>query len=154
MPTPGQTRATIDSRLVGKLAAIAARQDAFYHAAVGADMHGTPIERRKYAQVLLSHTLVPSDGMALLPDRRMEHPSDQAETGADLGIPAVPTMETLEVHCYDGPQGVGYVVFASAVLGGRLWRRAINVGPETWREDGWRDVTPEGTPYMATSSRT
>ena len=44
------------------------------------------------------------------------------------------------VDVYDGPQGVGYVTWYEIKKGKDLYRKAINVGPETWREQDWTAV--------------
>lgn len=45
----------------------------------------------------------------------------------------------VSVDEYDGPLGRGYVV--NAVTADGVWRRAVNVGPETRHERAW-ELTP------------
>lgn len=44
------------------------------------------------------------------------------------------------VDVYEGPEGTGYVTWYEAKRGKDLYRKAINVGPETWREQDWTAV--------------
>ena len=102
-----------------------------------------------YVQQLASHTTPPADGQLVAPDRLNAGPTDQAEKLADFWqdaklAPALPY--SFRVDVYDGPQGPGYVVTASAILSGQLWERAINTGPETYREQPWTLVLPERGP--------
>lgn len=51
-----------------------------------------------------------------------------------------PTGYTCWVDVYGGPLGVGYVINYEVQRGGRPWRKAINFGPERWREQDWTAV--------------
>ena len=42
-----------------------------------------------------------------------------------------------EVHEYDGPQGRGWCLMATAQIGKLTMRRVVHHGPETWREAPW-----------------
>lgn len=44
------------------------------------------------------------------------------------------------VDVYEGPQGIGYVVTYEIDKGGVLFYKAINKGPETYREQDWTEV--------------
>lgn len=46
-------------------------------------------------------------------------------------------MADLRVDVYQGPDGPGFVVMAETIHNGIVWRRAVNVGPESWRESDW-----------------
>ena len=44
------------------------------------------------------------------------------------------------VDVYEGPKGIGYVVNYEVQRGGKPWQKAINYGPEDWREQDWTEV--------------
>lgn len=102
--------------------------------------------RGVYYQTLESHTTPPADGQLVAPDRLDARPTDQAEKlevfwGEAKLAPELPY--SFRVDVYDGPEGHGYVVTASAILAGELWQRSVNTGPETWRELAWHIVPPD-----------
>jgi len=126
--TAEEIRGTVDTRLVGRWSEIQQAQ-AGYHAT-----HG------RYAQGLLTHSSIPADGVEAAPDRKHAKPTDQAESWEQLSNLPATMMSALRLDVYDGPEGVGYVVVVGVRIGGRLWQKRINVGPETWRAHGWREV--------------
>lgn len=44
------------------------------------------------------------------------------------------------VDVYEGPQGIGYVVNYEVQRAGKPFRKAINQGPETFRDQDWEEV--------------
>jgi hypothetical protein len=98
---------------------------------------------RKFFQGLATHSTVPGNGSVAAPDWLDRHPTDQKESwpasifSASTTIPAA-----VEIHTYDGPSGKGYVIFLRVTINGRLWERAINSGPERYREQAWTIVQP------------
>lgn len=59
-----------------------------------------------------------------------------------IGVTSVPFGGTLKtaIDEYKGPYGVGYVLRSSYAMSGSKWIRAINVGPEYWRNRAWIEV--------------
>lgn len=103
-----------------------------------ASLHGG-----KYYQALDSHATPPADGKLETPDKLQTGPTDQAEK-ADLlwAVAELPSKlaYSVRIDTYDGPQGRGYVVTLTADVGGRLWVRHFNTGPEGWRDQPWAEV--------------
>ena len=50
------------------------------------------------------------------------------------------------VDVYDGPQGIGYVVNYEVQRSTKTYRKAINFGPETHREQDWEEVVEPTVP--------
>lgn len=97
----------------------------------------------RYYQALDSHTTPPTDGKLELPDKLQTGPTDQAEKANLLWAMAeLPSKlaYSVRVDVYDGPDGRGYVVTLTADVGGRLWARAFNNGPERWRDQAWAEL--------------
>lgn len=44
------------------------------------------------------------------------------------------------IDVYDGPLGKGYVINYECVRGGKLIQKAVNFGPEEWREQDWKEI--------------
>ena len=91
----------------------------------------------RYFQGLPSHTATPADGNDAAPDSLTATPSYQTDSWASLGGFPATTKSVIECHQYDGPLGKGYLVFLTVLVGGRRWRRAIEFGPETFRNAAW-----------------
>lgn len=93
-----------------------------------------------YWQGLRTHGLLPKDGAAAAPDKSRK-PSDQVEDWNAAGVSLPSTMVVaVQVDNYDGPSGQGYVVIAEVELAGRVWRRALGIGPEA-RSHDWQKVS-------------
>lgn len=134
MPTAAQIQQQIDQRLSGNWSKIVAAQDSY----LAANGH--------YAQALPAASRRPVDGEEVAPDRLDASPTDQAESWRDLAdrygltIPST-FMSLLRIDVYKGPGGKGYVVHAEhATADGRIFRKSVNVGPETWRDHPWHEV--------------
>lgn len=67
-------------------------------------------------------------------------PSDVGKSWADLGLPDPDPQYECWIDVYDGPSGKGYVINYEFNKGGTLIRKALNVGPEEWREKDWEEV--------------
>lgn len=73
-------------------------------------------------------------------------PTDVAKAWADLkeqgkqGPPPVPAGYACWVDVYDGPLGAGLVVNYETTRKGVAFRKAINLGPEEYREQDWAEV--------------
>lgn len=128
-PSGAQTRAAIDAAVALHWTKIANWMNTY---AAG---HGG-----RFFQGLRSHTAVPANGLSAAPDRLSARPTDQAETLAALwGGAELPGLVpfALTVNVYDGPAGRGWEAVIEMVDNGQLWRRVVNSGPETWREQPW-----------------
>ena len=131
-----QVRTAVDAWLTAKLPDLTAAQNAYFAT------HG------RYWQGLLSHISAPAhtdshDGEAA-PDRMASKPTDQAESWSDV-LPGWATVRfpgRLQVDVYDGPSGKGWVYIADVMHNGTRFRRIVNVGPETFRTQGWYQVIP------------
>jgi hypothetical protein len=125
MPTLQETTDAIDAAFAGLVGSIQQQQEA-YRAARG-----------RYFQGLWSHAAPPADGASAVPDQLTAHPDYQAESWADMqGFPAT-TQARACCDQYRGPAGEGYVFTMQLLWQGTLWQRAVNFGPEDYRDDGW-----------------
>jgi hypothetical protein len=100
--------------------------------------------RGKYFQALTSHSVVPN-GLGYA-DMLAQHPTDQTETLADFwNYAQLPEKVgySFSVDIYDGPLGRGYVLVVKADVGGTIYTRAENSGPENWRTTEWAPVLGE-----------
>lgn len=131
VPQPESIRRDVDTALNAHLAKLLAFEADYVRS------HG------RFFQALPSHTAPPADGARVSPDQLSAGPSDQAEKADYLWQQlkldaALPYSSRVDV--YDGPRGAGYVLIVSATLGGQLWERSVNTGPETYREQPWHAV--------------
>lgn len=102
----------------------------------------------KHWQGIRCISTIPADGGTLATDLTVK-PTDQSEdwtniNGAGQGVSVDATLPVcLQVDTYNGPQGHGYVVSGLVVENTRTFSREVNIGPETYREHDWIDITPE-----------
>ena len=138
MPTLNQMRNAIDNFVTNKWSTIVARQENFR------------TNRGRYWQGLPTHLVCPAhsnstDG-SKTGDRLGESPDDQGQFSTWLNVFPEWLTELLpacvRVDTYDGPQGQGWVLTVEATHNGRLYRRSQNVGPESFRTQGWHEVPP------------
>lgn len=130
-PIPETVKLDIDGALTDHLAKLLAFEADYFNT------HG------RFFQALDSHTTPPDDGKLIAPDQLSAGPTDQVEKDdylwQQLALdPALPYSSRVDV--YQGPEGWGYVLTVSAVLDKQLWERAVNTGPEAWREQPWHAV--------------
>lgn len=114
MSMNAELQATLDAALATLLADLTAAQTAYHDALVGEGEEQAP--RGKYAQVL------------------------PAGTWAALGMAAPNIGCTVWVDEYVGDDGLGWLLNAEAVDGGVTYRRVMQRGNETWREQAWAEV--------------
>lgn len=106
-------------------------------------------EQNRYLQGLISHTVIPQHsgtgrGADATPDNLIAVISDQPHTLDNRLPPGIkgqkwPCAVVLDV--YQGPQGWGWVatlMFRHTATPGQVHERAINFGPETYRNFGWK----------------
>lgn len=126
MATPAQIRQAVDDRLAALWTAIQ-NKEAQYAAAHGG----------RYWQGRVTHSVIPADGATATPDIGTATPTDQPDPWP-LALRQVAMEMALAINCYSGPQGDGYVATVFVSINGTVWRRAAQVGPETWRQHGWQ----------------
>lgn len=127
MPTLAQIRQAVDDRLVTLWGVIQARQDNY-----AANHNG------RYWQGLYSHSITPADGLEVVPTIGLTCPTDQQGEPYPLAIRTALLPMALRIDVYDGPEGTGYVATVYVTVQGVTYTRAAQVGPETWRQYGWR----------------
>jgi hypothetical protein len=141
VPTLNQVRNAIDNWVTNRWATVVARQEN-YRANKG-----------RYWQGLRTHLVPPAhanntDG-SRVGDNLNANPTDQFESW----LAVFPEWLTellpacVRVDVYDGPSGQGWVLIVEATHNGNLWRRRVNVGPETSHALPWTQVPvrPNGT---------
>lgn len=137
MATLNQTRNAIDTFISNNWATIVARQENFR------------TNRGHYWQGVRTHTVTPThtnstDGSSE-PDRLDDSPSDDLFAKWSAAFPewaGTKLGACLKVDTYDGPLGVGWALTIEVIHNGNLYRRCLNVGPETNRAYGWQLITP------------
>ena len=131
MATIAQLRTRVDDFIANRLPLIVARQENFR------------TNRGRYWQGLLTHTVVPAhtnsaDGDSIA-DGLVQTPTDSLDNWAavfpEWTADSIPCA--LRVDIYDGPSGKGWVLFIFVRFNGQLYRRGLNVGPESSRSHGW-----------------
>lgn len=131
MPTPAQIKQAVDDKLLQLWAAIQSKEDDY------ASSH-----RGRYWQGLITHSVLPADGISTLPDVGTKAPTDQpAPWPLALRNTTMPMAIIIDV--YDGPLGVGYQATVKVIVAGTIWARTAQVGPENYRTQGWREVTAQ-----------
>lgn len=135
MPTLAQVRATVDNWVDTRWPTVVARQETFF------------ANRGRYWQGLITHSTIPThtttvDGSSLA-DRLNSGPTDQNSTWANVFPEWLTDLfpAAVWVDSYKGPLGYGWTLNVLARYNGNLWRRIVNVGPETWRSMPWEQVT-------------
>lgn len=127
MPTLQEIRDAVDTRLATLWGTIQSREDAYAAAHNG-----------RYWQGLRSHTVTPADGATALPDIGTACPTDQPGQPWPLSIRQTAIECAIQIDVYSGPFGDGYSATVYVTVAGALWTRTAQVGPESWRQRGWR----------------
>jgi hypothetical protein len=128
--TEAEIKTKVDDFLTNLWTTIKARE-ATYLAANG-----------KYWQGLVTHSVTPAEGADVVPNlTATSKPTDIAEKWTDVfTVPA--TMPcSVKVDTYSGPKGIGYVGTVRVSILGQTWERSQQFGPESWRTEGWHNVT-------------
>lgn len=132
MATLQEVRDTVDAWLAARWPTLQARQDVY------ASNHGG-----RYFQGLRTHSNFPVDAIEVTADLLATHPTDQSETWLDA-VPSIPTAWpcAFKMDVYNGPSGWGYVgsVYVYVSQLDRIYTRSQNVGSETFRTVGWREL--------------
>lgn len=137
MATLAQLRTRVDAWLADKWPTIVARQQNYF------------ANRGTYWQGLRTHTITPThtngaDGDSV-PDRLASNPTDQFSNWLNV----FPEWNGVPIPCciwcdtYGGPDGQGWIASIEIIHNGTKYARSQNVGPESWRTEGWHVVQDE-----------
>lgn len=126
MATRAQIEAAVDNRLANLWSAIQNKEDQY-----AANHNG------RYWQGLRTMSFTPADGTTALPDIGQNCPTDQQGQPWPNAILTTPMEMALRIDVYDGPQGDGYQATVYVSIAGGTWYRTQQVGPETYRNQGW-----------------
>lgn len=129
MATLQQIRNAVDTRLAQLWPTIQAKEDAY------AAAHGG-----KFWQGLRTASVIPSEGTTALPDIGQTCPTDQQGQPWPNAILTMPLEMALQIDVYDGPAGAGYQATVFVAVLGNVYARTQQVGPETWRTQGWTQL--------------
>jgi hypothetical protein len=136
MPTLNQMRNAIDTFVTNKWPTIVARQENYR------------TNRGRYWQGLRTHATDPAhtsstDGSRLA-DQLNQAPEDAFQNWANVFPEWVSELlpACVWVDSYNSTAGMGWVLNVRATHNGIIWQRSVNVGPESGRTSGWRQVPP------------
>ena len=129
MATLQQIKDAVDARLASLWGAIQNREDTFL------------ASNGRYFQGLRTHTVVPSEGNTALPNIGTTTPTDQTGQPWPVAIRNTAMEMAIQIDVYDGPQGRGYQATAYVSVLGHLYARTQQVGPETYRNRGWQELS-------------
>lgn len=122
----------VDAKLATLWTAIQNRQDTFF------------ATNGRYWEGRRTHSITPADGTETLPD--IGTSSNTGSTAWPVAIRNTALPMSIQVDAYDGPAGKGYVATIVAAIAGKTWQRSAQVGPETWRQQGWAEMSEAGSP--------
>jgi hypothetical protein len=95
--------------------------------------------RSEFAQMLPSHTVLPTDGSHEYPDGWFAHPTDSGWSWDDLqAIQFEPLPFAIQIDVYSGLRGPGYVSCFYIGVDGQVWERCVNYGPDGYRSHSWQ----------------
>lgn len=95
----------------------------------------------RFAQLAPTHSHVPEELTS--PDNADARIPSEPVCWLDLGSLPDEMRSCLTIEIYEGPLGHGFVVIARALAEGKVWRMAVNVGPELWRSHNWKEELEE-----------
>ena len=128
MATLQEIRDAVDAKLATLWTAIQAKEDAYF------------LANGRYWQGLRTHTVIPTEGTETLPSVGVVTPTDQPDPWP-VALRTATLPMSLQIDVYNGPEGLGYQATVTVSVLGRYYRRAAQVGPETDRAYGWREIT-------------
>jgi hypothetical protein len=90
-------------------------------------------------QLFDSHSYIPANGSADLPDQLWARPTYQSENWLSTNVisPLDGLPYTARVDAYEAPRGPGFVLVVQVVLEGQTYSRSWQYGPEQWRAHDW-----------------
>jgi len=96
------------------------------------------VERGKYFQLPETHSITPKDNVTTTPDVGDKTPTDQSETYTDFGLVLPAKMPcSISISPYQSPIGWGFELRAKVQDSGDEYRKVMNHGNETEREQDW-----------------
>jgi len=109
---------------------------------LGTDEKGNPltrtVQRGKYFQLPETHSITPKDNVTTTPDVGDKTPTDQSETYTDFGLVLPAKMPcSISISPYQSPIGWGFELRAKVQDSGDEYRKVMNHGNETEREQDW-----------------
>jgi hypothetical protein len=118
-----QLRDLIDARLASMWQMLLIRQTLHY-ASYGS-----------YFQGLVTHGIIPADGVETFPDNAGSRPTDQVTNWHDFLSADLPTQlpMAIVINVYDGPRGKGFQACVYVYAAGQLYSRCKAIGPERLR---------------------
>jgi hypothetical protein len=128
MATLSEIRQRVDDWLAGRWPTLVGRQEAYF------------ANQGRYFQGFWTHTSTPADGADAAADNLAMRPSDQAARWPDLLTLPDLLPCALRIDVYEHPSGHGWVATLRVQVAGTVYERRGQVGPETWRSAGWREV--------------
>lgn len=140
MPTLNQVRTKIDDWVTGKWPTIVARQENYR------------TNRGTYWQGLITHSVLPTFATNASGDAAADllnsNPTDQFSSWLNVFPEWVAELLpcAVKVDVYDGPQGAGWTLTALVIYNGDIYKRVVNVGPESSRAQAWAKYVPPTFP--------
>lgn len=125
MATLQQIKDAIDARLITVFNNLTNRQNTFFG------------NRNKYFQGLRTHSSLPSEGNTAVADQLDSRPNYQTQTWRNAGIGSFNEAFALEVHQYNGPNGMGWCAIITVSVNGFIWTKVKDCGVEPHRNSGW-----------------
>jgi hypothetical protein len=130
MATLAQIKTAVDNRLASLWSAIQTKEDAY-----------ASVHNGRYWQGLKTHSIDPSEGNTALPTVGAACPTDQLGQPWPNAILTTSIEMAINIDIYDGPLGVGYQVTVTVAVLGNVYTRTQQIGPETWRNRVWQQVS-------------
>src|SRR3990167_8056605 len=85
--------------------------------------------RKKYFQLLETHSVIPADGITVTEDVNGKTPTDQKETYTDFGLVLPAKMPcSISVSPYEDNRGWGFELIGKVVDGADTYMRVMNYG--------------------------
>lgn len=134
MATLAQLRTRIDTWVANRWPTIVARQENYR------------TNRGHYWQGLRTHIGCPAHSNSTdgdkVGDNLESQPTDAFSNWTNVFPEWVSELLPccLWVDVYDGPSGKGWVANIEVIYNGKTYHRAVNVGPESSRSQGWHEV--------------
>lgn len=109
---------------------------------LGLGMDGKPqtrtYKRKKYFQMLETHSIIPADGATATPDIGDKKPTDQSEKLSDFGLILPAKMPlSVSVEPYEDDNGWGWTLTGTVIDGADTYQRTMNFGYHAEREKDW-----------------
>lgn len=124
-----QLQADVDAELIGIYNKIAVLQEAYIRA------------RRQYWQGLMTHRIVPKDGVDSVPTEGSRTTvGDDNESWSEVRVLPVSMKLAMRVDVYEDIQGWGWTLTGLIESDGQIWSKTLNFGHLQDRETDWTPV--------------